>query len=353
VLASPGARYFDKHAVHVAVVDAPLRRVRRTAGRGISTEASLLRLLASQGTALQPFDAVLTSDALHEGVLRLCLAGFTGWPSPSSGINPSLASALAVQERVSRSASEPLAWVDAGWRLAFSSGAAEGEWASHAAAARIAAEGPQRGGRSARTTRKEAPTCSSLEGEPLPAGLPPGAGSDGGGFVEPLSETDWPDDHPRRQPAPTLPPFVTSPVALCASVLDGELFLDEWLRFHLSAGVARAYIHDDASTDGTAASLERWRRLGGFVTPLAPLHGPTRFGVSQRTAAGGWSGQREVLGRCLTHALLDRVHWLLSADLDEFFLPRRPAASLSEALASMERAVCVTVRRHGASCQHV
>lgn len=191
------------------------------------------------------------------------------------------------------------------------------------------AEGAQAAGAAERlavpSPRAPVAVCSSLSGPLLPDGLPPGSGADGGGGG---------DDQPV--------------IALCLAVREGAPFLDEWLRFHLAAGAHRAYIHDDGSVDGTQAVLRAWSAFSAFVTPLADVHGPTRFRIAQRTTAGGWSGQREVLGRCLTHALLDGVDWLLAADLDEYMLPKMPARSLGEALRPLSAAVCATVRRHGA-----
>lgn len=176
--------------------------------------------------------------------------------------------------------------------------------------------------------------CSELPGAALPAGpVPPGSGADapGGSCGAGGGSRDS--------------------VALCASLRDAAPFLAEWLSFHAAAGATRAYLHDDGSGDATAAALETWAQphsaARGFVTPLAPLHGAPRFGVAQRTPAGGWSGQREVLSRCLTHAMLDGVCWLINADLDEYAVPREPHESLAAALAPHAGAVCATVRRHG------
>lgn len=176
--------------------------------------------------------------------------------------------------------------------------------------------------------------CSELPGAALPAGpVPPGSGADapGGSCGASGGSRDS--------------------VALCASLRDAAPFLAEWLSFHAAAGATRAYLHDDGSGDGTAAALETWAQphsaARGFVTPLTPLHGPPRFGVAQRTPAGGWSGQREILSRCLTHAMLDGVCWLINADLDEYAVPREPHDSLAAALAPHSAAVCATVRRHG------
>ena len=52
----------------------------------------------------------------------------------------------------------------------------------------------------------------------------------------------------------------------------------------------------------------------GFLLPLNVVHPPPRYGIREHVAgpAGGipWAGYSEVLGRCITHALLDRACWL-------------------------------------------
>ena len=52
----------------------------------------------------------------------------------------------------------------------------------------------------------------------------------------------------------------------------------------------------------------------GFLLPLHAVHPPPRYGIHEHVAgpAGGtpWAGYSEVLGRCITHALLDGACWL-------------------------------------------
>jgi len=329
--------FFDARALHVAVVDAPApprgaRRAlrirtgaRESGGSGGAGEASgeAAAALAAAALRLHRYDAALTSDALAEGLAGL--APLTRWPQPvGPGAEPGPGPGEALQALSARVlARAPAAHPDA--------------WAAHAAAAQLAAAGPQP------RARAKHRFCSTLPGPPATPGLPPGAGWDGDGLQAPATSPVWRGD----------PPLHAVQVALCAAVRDAAPFLDEWLHFHLSAGVARAYVHADGSRsegkDGTAAALRAWGAEGvGFVTPLALLHGETRFGIAERSRAGGWSGQREVLGRCLTHALLDGMDWLMSCDLDEFAMPRRPSLSLGQALQAMSVASCVTVRRHGA-----
>jgi hypothetical protein len=195
-------------------------------------------------------------------------------------------------------------------------------------------------------------SCAQLPGAPLPPGpVPPGAGADaaGGRCDDDASANANANANASARPPP---PFV----ALCAAVRNGGPFLEEWLAFHAAAGATRVYLHDDGSRDDTGAILREWSSLSAaspyraFVTRLAHVHGAPRHGVAQRTPAGGWSGQREILGRCLTHAILDGACWLVNVDLDEYVLPRHAAVrSIGEALAPHAAAgrVCATVRRHG------
>jgi len=353
--------FFDARATHIAVADRPLGSSRpfgalrlgrllhiRNVGGGASaraaaraaaaaTAASREAAYGSAAARLRRYDGMITSDALGAGLARLTAAGLTGWAAEGDPeAAATAAQAAALQKRAAGAARG--APRDGGDALV---GDALAAWALHAAAADLAALGPSAHSRPRRRY------CSSLPGPALSAGLPVGAAADGDGMQAPAGEP--PVDPGARGDVAGQPLALHIPVALCAAVRDGAAYVDEWLRFHLSAGVARAYVHDDGSTDDTPARLAAWAapQLGHYVTPLAALHGATRFGIAERTAAGGWSGQREVLGRCLTHALLDGMAWLLSADLDEYFMPRRPAASLGEALQAMAVASCVTVKRHG------
>ena len=313
-LALPGDAYFEAGAVHVAVVAPP------TNGAWHHRPDDSLQSTADAVTAyLDGFDVVFTSQALPEGLAAS--RHVTGWLG-----NTHAGDAAARLQRVAADAAAQA-------RRQQQNHAA---WAVYAHAATAAA-----GRVDVRVNglRRRTPVaaCSQLPGPPLPGHLPPGAGADSGvtGRLAPADEASG---------------SPVALVALCASVRDGAPFLDEWFRFHLAAGVHRAYMYDDNSTDGTKAVLHAWSgdSAAGFVTQLAPLHGPTRFAITQRTPAGGWSGQREVLARCLTHALLDGVHWLIPADLDEYIVPKAPHASIGAALAALPEALCVTVRRHGA-----
>ena len=310
--AAPGDAYFEAGAVHVAVVDPPLSAWHH---RVESHQWAVDAVTAH----LDNFDVVLTSQAVSEGLAAR--RHLTGWPGKANAGHAA---------NLQRVAADAAAQASRRQRQ-------RAAWAVYAHATSAAAGIGRVNGLRRRT---HVATCSQLPGPPLPGHLPPGTGADSG-VISLLA-----DDA-------SIPGGSSGPVALvalCASVRDGAPFLDEWFRFHLAAGVHRAYMYDDNSTDGTQAVLRAWSgdSAAHFVAQLAPLHGPTRFAITQRTPAGGWSGQREVLGRCLTHALLDGIHWLIPADLDEYLVPKEPHASIGAALAALPEALCVTVRRHGA-----
>ena len=284
----------------------------------------LLRLTQRLATqeVLEAADAVLLASRLREGLPALARLG--GWQLAdvsSAAVDASL-KRFAARRRVRSSRIDALE--TALLRRADS-------LADEAASA---SESRREAARLGRFAPSAAAPCNALPGAPLPRGpVPPGSGADapGGGCGGAGG--------------------VGEGVALCASLRDGAPFLAEWLAFHAAAGATRAYLYDDGSADGTAAALAAWAAphsgARGFVTPLQPLHGAPRFGIAQRTPAGGWSGQREVLARCLTHAILDGMCWLINPDLDEYAVPRPPHASLAAALAPHAGAMCATVRRHG------
>ena len=270
---------------------------------------------------LNAADAVLLASRMREGLPALARLG--GWPLSDVSNDASLG-ALQSQRRARSSRLDALETA-----LLRRAASLADEAASESAARREAAH-------VGRFAPYASAPCNVLPGAPLPRGpVPPGAGADAPGGGCGGSEG------------------VGEGVALCASLRDGAPFLAEWLAFHAAAGATRAYLHDDGSLDGTAAALDAWAAphsaARGFVTPLQPLHGAPRFGIAQRSPAGGWSGQREVLARCLTHAILDGMCWLINPDLDEYAVPRPPYASLAAALAPHADAVCATVRRHGAA----
>jgi Glycosyl transferase family 2 len=307
--------YFEVSAVHVAIVDPPQASFWPRFFHGVH-RGGIDDALAY----MNAFDVVITSDALTHGLE--VARSYTGWPFSDSLVDD----AAAHLQRVAHAAAS---------RAAATWGSHHAERAVYARATASAVDliSTQRSAARHSLPRAAVAACSQLPGPPLPAGLPPGTGVDSDGRVRAESSS--------RMQSPV--------VALCASIRDGAPFLSEWLHFHLAAGIARAYIHNDNSTDDTSSILDAWSSdtAARVVTQMAPIHGAPRFGIAQRTPAGGWSGQREILGRCLTHALLDGVRWLITLDLDEYLVPKLPHATIGAALETLQDAMCVTVRRHG------
>lgn len=85
----------------------------------------------------------------------------------------------------------------------------------------------------------------------------------------------------------------------------------------------------------------------GFLLPLHAVHPPPRYGIHEHVAgpAGGtpWAGYSEVLGRCITHALLDGACWL--AHLAPGHMPRGrftvAGAGRGDALSSFAGHMCL------------
>jgi hypothetical protein len=377
--AARAARREELSEAHLRVAQArPARAQRATAGAAHARYApshtvcgfclpSALSARCAQD-ALASFDAVLTLRGLREGVTSL--ETLTGWRLPADAAAAAHANANADASTAAAASGRapppppPL-----------SRHPLEAALLTHAAAlatARQAQPQPQQ-----RAPRPVVPSCSDLTGASLslslslsssahacadclllcpsgaplsPGPVPPGAGADAAGGSCDAFAHDTANANASSRPPP---PFV----ALCAAVRDGGAFLEEWLTFHAAAGATRVYLHDDGSRDDTGAILSAWASAApsspyrAFVTPLAATHGPPRHGVAQRTPAGGWSGQREILGRCLTHAIMDGACWLINVDLDEYVLPRgKSMRSIGEALEAHATPgrVCATVRRHGA-----
>ena len=44
---------------------------------------------------------------------------------------------------------------------------------------------------------------------------------------------------------------------------------------------------------------------------LGSAYPPPRYGISESASGARWAGYSEVLGRCLTHAMLEHMCWLL------------------------------------------
>jgi hypothetical protein len=109
-------------------------------------------------------------------------------------------------------------------------------------------------------------------------------------------------------------------LAICAIVRDEAPYLEEWIAYHSLAGVACFEIHDDASSDGTAALLDRLSR-----------HVRLRHTKVAGDADYGWTQRRAYAAGA--RALAGQVAFVAFIDVDEF-LVSRAGRSLPEELAA-------------------
>jgi glycosyltransferase involved in cell wall biosynthesis len=99
---------------------------------------------------------------------------------------------------------------------------------------------------------------------------------------------------------------------------DEADIIDSAVRFHLDAGVDFIVAFDNGSTDGTAEILETFSRAG----KLHLIHEPE------------WFGQGEMATQLARMAATEfGADWVINADSDEFWWPRR--GSMKESLASV------------------
>lgn len=113
-------------------------------------------------------------------------------------------------------------------------------------------------------------------------------------------------------------------LSVCAQFRDEGPYLDEWLTFHVRAGVEHFFLYNDSSTDNFEEVLRPWMEAG--LVTLDHSRGRT---------------QEEIYTHCLGKARL-KTRWLAFIDLDEFlFTP--PGLPLSECLKHFEDSAAVFV----------
>ena len=106
-------------------------------------------------------------------------------------------------------------------------------------------------------------------------------------------------------------------LSVCAQFRDEGPYLDEWLRFHVRAGVDHFFLYNDVSADNFEEVLRPWMEAGQVT--LNHSKGRT---------------QEEIYTHCLVKARL-KTRWLAFIDLDEFlFTPS--GLPLSECLKRFE-----------------
>jgi len=63
-------------------------------------------------------------------------------------------------------------------------------------------------------------------------------------------------------------------LAMCSTVKNEAIYLDEWIAYHTLRGFEHFYIHDDASSDDTMRILKKWESKG-LVTIFDGFRKPT------------------------------------------------------------------------------
>jgi hypothetical protein len=110
-------------------------------------------------------------------------------------------------------------------------------------------------------------------------------------------------------------------VAACARVRNEGPYLQEWLEFHLLAGIAHFYIFDDASTDNSREVLAPYVAKGivrvWAVQEKCPKHRSSVCVDRSHDAEHGESGFRD---ECLRFNP-DGAEWVAAIDVDEFLYP--------------------------------
>jgi cellulose synthase/poly-beta-1,6-N-acetylglucosamine synthase-like glycosyltransferase len=96
-------------------------------------------------------------------------------------------------------------------------------------------------------------------------------------------------------------------LALCLFCKDENVYLEEWLTYHIALGVDHVYIIDNNSTIPLAETVKNWLRLGR-VTVLC----------NQETTQGR---------QCRAYAAVlkeygSRFQWICFIDVDEFLVPK-------------------------------
>ena len=110
---------------------------------------------------------------------------------------------------------------------------------------------------------------------------------------------------------------------------DEEDYIDEWIRYHVLAGVRHFYIYDNDYSSGNTAAKALAHNRGGVAVIVNPWKLKASAGecaVSPQQAA-------------YAHAALCYGHmhrWMAFIDIDEFIVPRQHA-TIIEALAHLKR----------------
>lgn len=127
-------------------------------------------------------------------------------------------------------------------------------------------------------------------------------------------------------------------VAIAIIVKNEETHIEEWVRFHLLAGVCHFIVYDNGSTDGTVRLLRRC--LPEAALTLVP------WAQSLRDGRSGAELHNQVLA--FAHALANyggQYRWMAFVDVDEFIVPKA-SDSIGDALAELDGAAHVSLPWH-------
>ena len=115
-----------------------------------------------------------------------------------------------------------------------------------------------------------------------------------------------------------------------AAIFKAEnLYLREWLEFHLLVGVDHFYLYDNDGGEEAAALLKPYEE-GGFVTrhPWTHVDGTKH---DRPTPLKQRNKNHMAFGHCAEN-YRDRFEWVMKIDIDEFLVPSDGAESLVPAL---------------------
>ncbi|GAA6008038.1 hypothetical protein JCM10207_007006 [Rhodosporidiobolus poonsookiae] len=109
-------------------------------------------------------------------------------------------------------------------------------------------------------------------------------------------------------------------VAICASIHDEGRWLHDWIIYNRVVGVDRFYLYDTGSTDNTLEVLQPWMEAG--IVKLHKFNNDlgSAFQSTALITCSKWYGPK--------------TEWLLSADVDEFFVVPHSLTGSVEAMSS-------------------
>jgi len=126
-------------------------------------------------------------------------------------------------------------------------------------------------------------------------------------------------------------------LAIVLIVKDEEQHIEEWVAFHLAAGVAHFYVYDNGCTDQTLARLVS---VAGAKATIVP------WDQKLWDARSGAELHNQVLA--YAHAIRNfgsGHRWMSFIDADEFLVPKAQA-DLPSCLAHLEDEACVSLPWH-------